>query len=141
MPAAKRRAYIYTCYAATVAKTVGSAKTATELKVRLLTNFPDASPDQVGLQGFATLLTRTLSVETNTTDPSGGPFEPLITSPDRYVLLFDPSAVSPLDDMDIVSMERNANEDGIQLNFEAWGYYWDRSVLNAPGGLRHPGSN
>lgn len=141
VPQARRRSYMYTLYGLTQARTSGSTETATQMKVRLLTNYPDASPDVPGVQGFASWLRVPITVIANTTPPNAGGDLPMISPEQRYILLFDPAQVSPLTDMPIISVERDANVDGIVVITEAWGYYWDRSVMNTPGGPRHPGSN
>ncbi len=142
VPQAKRRSRVYTCYAAqTVVATETAAETSTQIKCRLLTNWPDVDPVQIGAQGFATFQTSAIVDLVSATRPDFGPSSPLVNPSDRFILLFDPGVVAADSDMEIVEMERNANVDTNDYSFEAYGYYWDRSVLNAPGGPRHPGSS
>lgn len=141
VPQARRRAYVYTVYGLTQVRTSGGAETATQMKVRLLTNYPDATPGVPGITGFATWLRVPITVIANTTVPNAGGDLPMLSPEQRFILLFDPSAVDVLNDMPIIQVERDANVDGIVVSTEAWGYYWDRSILNTPGGPRHPGSN
>ncbi len=129
-------AYVYTCYGATVA-----GLTATELaniKTRLLTNWPDIDVE-AGVQGFATLTITPTAGSTTFTAPFAGPADPLIAPQWRYILLFDPRPVVGAFDIVELAIDRGVLDR--QYAFECWGYYWDRGVLQAPGGPRHPGSN
>ncbi len=141
VPQARRRAYIYTCYGLTQVRVSGSTEVATQMKVRLLTNYPDASPTAPGITGYASWMRVPITVIANTTAPNAGGDLPMLSPEQRFILLFDPSAVDVLNDMPIVEIERDANVDGIVVNTEGWGYYWDRSILNTPGGPRHPGAS
>lgn len=137
--AARRRSRIYTCYHAMSVSIGGATDTATVIKCRLLTNWPDIDVITEGAQGFAGWKATTVSAG-NFTDPDAGPNEPLVLPNDRFILLFDPGVVNAGDPMVIVEMERNANVNTALYSFEAYGYYWDREVLDTPGGPRHPGS-
>jgi len=137
--ASQRAAYIYTCYSLTYAQLTG-ATTATILKARLLTNWPDVDPG-IGVQGFATLQVGTLREDANFTEPVQGmnAVDTFLKPNDRFILLFDPRPIAAA--LDIVEMELSDNVNLATYSFEGYGYYWDRSVLNAPGGPRHPGSS
>ncbi len=136
IPAGLNAAYVYTCYSATVADVTSS--TGVVVKCRLLTNWPDADP-QAGVQAFATLKVLTMNGSTTEfTAPFAGPVDNLIGPNDRFLLLYDPRPVTG--NLDIVELELAENQAGESYSFEAYGYFWDRGVLQAPGGPRHPGS-
>jgi len=62
----------------------------------------------------------------------------MVQPQDRFILLFDPRPVAGA--FDIVELEISVGVLDRNYAFECWGYYWDRQVLNTPGGPRHPGS-
>lgn len=136
-PAGIAGAYVYTVYSALIA--ILALDVNIEVKARLLTNWPDVDPLNPGVQGYGSAFTTTLAGATNFTAPNSVPERALIQPQDRYVLLFDPRPVAGA--FSILELEINENTDTRLYTFEAWGYYWDRSVLNAPGGLRHPGAS
>jgi len=135
-PAVIAGAYIYTAYSAQISNL--SQVALTFIKCRLLTNWPDVDPVNEGVQGYGSNITRALKGDAEFTAPISGPDAPLINASDRFILLFDPRPV--VGAFTIIELELGFNPDGVSVAFEAWGYYWDRSVMNAPGGLRHPGS-
>jgi len=143
VPAARRRGRIYTAYHVMSVVTTGGDDTADLMKCRLLTNWPDADVTTAGgaVQGMATFSAQPMDVATTMSVPRQGPNGPLIAPQDRFILLFDPSVIAAGQNMVIIEVERDGNANGIGYAFEAYGYWWDRSVLNAPGGPRHPGSN
>jgi len=130
----KRDAYVYTCYGITAAKLTGNL-TADVIKTRLLTNWPNVDP-LAGIQGFASLTMGQAIGDTSGTAPLQGSNLPTIRPEMRFILLFARTG-TPLG---IVEVEWNNNLDAATYSFEFWGYFWDRSVLQAPGGPRHPGS-
>jgi len=134
----KRAAYLYTIYSATWAQLTGTA-TEIFLKARILTNWPDVDPD-AGVQAFATLR-MVDSRSSGFSAPINGPQEPLISPNDRFILCFDPRQQESLGVLPILEIEASGQIDTATYSFEAWGYFWDRSVANAPGGPRHPGSS
>ncbi len=136
-PARIAGAYIYTAYSAQVANLAQVALTL--IKMRLLTNWPDVDGVNAGVQGYASMIVLPLTGDADFTAPISGPSASLIQPADRYILLFDPRPVAGA--FTIMELELGFNPDGIEVSFEAWGYYWDRSVLQAPGGLRHPGAS
>lgn len=142
IPQARRSSYVYTCYDIQASKLTGIV-TASNAHARLLTNWPDATPDLPGVQGFATHRLFVLDGDAAFTAPIEG-IGAAVTGPllpnDRFILLFDPRP-SIAGDLEIVSMEVDDNVDLETWSFEGYGYFWDRSVLNAPGGPRHPGSS
>jgi len=128
-------AYLYTAYFATIAQLTG-AETASA-KCRLLTNWPDVD-DDLGIQGAGTLKITAMITPGTFTPPFGGPVDPLVTPQERFVLLFDPRPVAGA--FTIVELEHSVSTDSSTYAFECWGYYWDRQVMQTPGGPRHPGS-
>ena len=135
-PGAERAgAYIYTCYTAIVAFTTQEGA---NIKLRLLTNWPNAD-DDAGIQGVATLRIVNTDEAVGFTAPEGGPGAAMMSAQDRFILLFDPRPAAGA--FTIVETEISGSTDGFVYVFESWGYYWDRGVLNAPGGPRHPGSS
>ena len=128
-------AYLYCCHFAQIAQlTEGESAT---LKCRLLTNWPDAD-DVVGVQGASTLKFATSLGLVGHTAPFAGPDSFLVAPQDRFVLLFDPRPVAGA--FTIVELEQNVSTDGNLYAFECWGYFWDREVMQTPGGPRFPGS-
>jgi len=139
-PAADRAgAYVYTCYSCTIAG-ISATSEAANGKCRLLTNWPDID-DDAGVQGFSTLQLLSISGVDAFTAPVDGPFagQTFVKPSDRFILLFDPRPVAGA--FDIVELERDRGVNTRQYAFEAWGYFWDRQVLNTPGGPRHPGAS
>ena len=138
VPALKRSAYVYTCYSVTIARTVGSNVT-TQGKLRLLTNWPNVD-SQAGVQAYGSLQMGTIAGAPNFTAPNTGPFDQQMMEPNqRFLLLFDPRATGGA--MSILELEIDDNTDLDQWSFEGYGYFWDRAVMQAPGGPRHPGAS
>jgi len=129
-------AFLYTCYSAQISSlTINESAVG---KCRLLTNWPDVDVGP-GVQGFSTTKIVTIDGSAAFSAPFDGPFDsPMVEPADRYILLFDPRPVAGA--FTIVELERDRAVDTRLYSFECWGYYWDRSVMSAPGGPRHPGS-
>lgn len=144
VPANKRSAYVYTIYSAQIAQLTGVV-TAGLIKSRVLTNWPNVDL-QAGVQAFSTLqITRHFGGSTFTA-PVGGPagdtgYAPMLAPNDRFILCFDPRQPASLGPLDILELELTVNTDLATYSYEAYGYLWDRSVMQAPGGPRHPGSS
>ncbi len=134
----KRSAYVYTCYSVNISVLTAVGATALIGKCRLLTNWPDIDPT-AGVQGYGTTRFANITIQ-NFTSPIGGISgeDTLVTPQDRFLLLFDPRASGGNVDIVSLSLVNQVNAD--TYAFEAYGYYWDRSVLQAPGGPRHPGA-
>lgn len=130
-------AYLYTCYSVNIAQLTG-ADAAANIKCRLLTNWPNIDP-QVGVQGYSTLRLTVWISDDAMTAPIGGPSENILSPLDRFLLLFDPRPSAGV--LNLVELELDRNVLAETYAFEGYGYYWDRSVLNAPGGPRHPGAS
>ena len=136
--AGKEGAYVYTCYSVNIAVLTQATPIDSFGKVRLLTAWPNVDP-LAGVQAYGSA--RIVRVATNAlTAPLGAITDNQTISPaERFLLLFDPrqGAAAPV----IVELEYESNTNLDTYSFEAYGYFWDRSVLNAPGGPRHPGSS
>ena len=136
LPQTRRAGNIFTCYAVTLAAAVTSDDGLQNAFCRLLTNWPPA--DSPGVQGFSTNRGTILSPSPEPV-PKGQFRETLFDPQYRYLLLFDPRAGAAgrinLVELSYLTVAGTAKT----LSFEASGYWWDRSVLDAPGGPRHPG--
>ncbi len=138
VPAGLAAAYIYTCYTLTLAQLSG-ALAGNAVMSRLLTNWPDIDPAS-GVTGYGSALVLEQAGSGGFENaPVAGVNGPLVNPNDRFLLLFDPRPSAGA--LDIVEMRLSANVDLATYSFEGYGYFWDRSVLNAPGGPRHPGSS
>lgn len=137
VPESLRGAHVYTCYDVTFTQLTGAVGTA-GIKTRLLTNFPDIDI-VAGFQGFGSVYLNSITTDADFTAPLSGPIDvPGIIHPNqRFILLLTRQGTG----LDLVEMEFGANIDLATFSFEGYGYYWDRSVLDAPGGPRHPGSS
>jgi len=143
VPAEIAGAYIYTCYIANQGQIAAAGVLdQTAHKVRLLTNWPNVDP-QAGVQGLNAVYMSATRLQTDFTgqrSAAGNPTDNFATdSGRRYILLFDPRPTAG--QITIVEMEWGANTDTDTYIFEAGGYFWDRQVLNWPGGIRHPGAD
>lgn len=137
--AALGAAYVYTCYDVNVS-IVTQAVTGTSnlTKVRLLTSWPDIDPT-AGVQAYSSNKFFRVDSSSGQSAPVGGPINPTIDPQQRFLLLFDPRPQT--DALVILELEYGDNDLNDVYSFEAYGYFWDRSVLNAPGGPRHPGAS
>lgn len=139
VPADKRAAYLYTVYGASVVVIAG-AHAASNVSARILTNWPNIDND-AGIQGYSTVIGRSMTdLGGPSIFPISAPDDPLLDPNSRYILCFDPSNLTA-GPMDLLEVKIQTNTDGNAWSFEAYGYFWDRSVLNAPGGPRHPGAS
>lgn len=139
--AAQRRAHVYTCYNLFTGW-VGGPNPSSETGIigRLLTNWPDAD-ELAGVQGFATARRVTETIQIASAFPDRVPDDFLVGPNDRFILLFDPSTVAAGLPMNIAEIQRDSNVLNTLYSFEAYGYYWDREILDTPGGPRHPGAS
>ena len=135
-PAERSAAFVYTAYAVTLVQLTGTLLTI-PLKMRILTNWPDISAT-AGVQGFATFRSANSNGDADFTAPKNGNSAALMFPNDRFILIFDPRQGAGV--LNMIELEMGVNVNTDTYAFEAYGYYWDRSVLNAPGGPRHPGS-
>lgn len=136
--APKRSAYVYTCYGLTGIKTFAAGNATLTIRARLLTNWPNVDP-QAGVQAFATSRSALLNIDTAFSAPDSSMNDDLLGSNGRFILLFDPRPTGAA--IQIIELEINDNVLNDLYIFEAYGYFWDRSVLQAPGGPRHPGAS
>jgi len=137
-PAGLSAAYIYTCYSLLIAQLTGTFTNAT-IKSRLLTNWPNVDV-VAGVQGYSTAFASTLAGTGVFTAPGAMPFDHQLVQPlERFLLLFDPRpSPAPLN---LIELELGLNINLATYSFEGYGYFWDRGVLQAPGGPRHPGAS
>jgi len=139
VPAAKKAAYIYTVYGLTLVQLTGTPAAGTVAKSRILTNWPDVDPT-AGVQAYATARYALLLGSVGSLSaPQFGPDRPLVEAIDRFILMYDPRSISG--DMDIIELELSDNVLNATYSMEGWGYVWDRAVMAAPGGPRHPGAS
>jgi len=138
VPADLKAAYVYTVYSVNLAQLTGSIAVAAIAKCRILTNWPNVDPVP-GVQAYASLRMSSMISSANFDPPIRGITGELITPNDRFLLLFDPRPIGIA--LEIVALGWSLNVDLATYSFEGYGYFWDRSVLNAPGGPRHPGSS
>jgi len=136
-PAGLSAAYVYTCYSVLIAQLTGVLTSPSSCKCRLLANWPNIDT-LAGVQGYGSGRFTSLVGGVNFTAPITIPLEPMITAFDRFILLFDPRPGAGR--LEIVELELDDNVMGATYSFEGYGYWWDRSVLQAPGGPRHPGA-
>ena len=144
VPQARRSAYVYAHYSAQLTQFGAAAVAQANVKVRILQNWPN-SDAQAGVNAYSTAKFVNWTGSSTLTDPTGMPtgisnIVPWIAEIERFLLCYDPrqGVAGPLD---ILELEILQNTDLVTYAFEAMGYYWDRSAMNAPGGPRHPGAN
>lgn len=139
VPANRRAAGVFTVYSANVTQIVGAGVIAETIKTRLLTNWPNNSPE-AGFTGYDKVTMSSTTGAVTWAAPFSGPLDTQLISPlDRFILLLEPTPGAAA--FNIMEIHLNANVDVNTWVFEAYGYYWDRAVLQAPGGPRHPGSS
>ena len=139
VPAERKAAFVYTCYSANASGLTTLTTTAFTSRIRLLTNWPNITLE-AGVQGYGNNQGVEMITTTQSSQPQSSIRQPLVNAHDRFILLYDPRAQGTIP-ITIVSLEINANTLNDQYIFEVYGYYWDRSVLQAPGGPRHPGAS
>ena len=141
IPADLKAAYVYTVTAVTaVILTVPVSIGLPFLcKCRLLTGWPNISPG-AGVEAFATTRIVDIDGSGNLSPPIASPATPLLDPSDRFLLLFDPRAQGTTPFF-LVELEIQDNTNTATYAFEVYGYFWDRSVMQAPGGPRHPGAS
>lgn len=132
---------IYNCISLTIADVSGGAANGLDLKLRLLTNFPPGDPTGgTGGYGLTRIGSAAFRVNTGFTAPFGaGNNNILIGAHEDKILLFGPQPSQS--EVNITEMELPENVLNNEYSFEGYGYFWDRAVLQAPGGPRFPGSD
>lgn len=136
--AERKAAYVFTCYNIVATKLSGSTNSNVNLKSRLLTNWPNLS-DSAGIQAFGTVRRTLLQFDGSWTGQLYAPADPILDRNDRFILLYDPRPSGGA--ITIIELQMPENENSATYAFEAYGYYWDRSVMDTPGGPRHPGND
>ena len=139
-PAGEGSAFVYQCMAVNISIIDVVQVVSTLAKCRLLCNWPNFDPSP-GVQSFATNRISSIGGSGNFTEPvsgSGINGEELLLPNDRFILMYDPRAAAG--QLSIIELEISQNVLATDYSFEAYGFYWDRSVMDAPGGPRHPGS-
>jgi len=129
---------VFTCYDAQVTQTLGGITNGTLIKCRLLTNWPNIDP-QAGVQAYSSFIVDEGLGSTALSPPFFGTDKLLIGPNQRFLLMYDPRPQTG--PFNIIELEIALNGVGLTFSFEAWGYYWDRAAMDAPGGPRHPGAN
>jgi len=137
VPSGRGAAYVYTIYSAQISKLTG-AVAQSEGRVRILTSWPNVDP-LAGVQAYGSDKMFLFRAPTGLAAPIVGPEPHLIQHADRFLLCFDPRPSAGA--LVILQLTATPNTDLETWSFEAYGYFWDRSVLQAPGGPRHPGSS
>jgi len=138
IPAPRRGAYVYTCYSAIITATTQAIVAGSTAKCRLNTLWPDIDA-LAGVVAYSRIKVVQLAVSGQFTSPFNGPDQPMVDPQDRFLLLYDPRPINAA--VTMVELENSVNVLNDVYAFECYGYYWDRSVMNAPGGPRHPGSS
>jgi len=143
VPAARRAAYVYTHLSCEITQLTG-AVVAASAKVRILSGWPNTDA-QAGVNAYSMAKQVAMSGSDTYTAPFGMPNMQSapggwILPNERYILCFDPRP-GVNTDLAILELELLQNTNLLVYAFQAYGYYWDRSVMQAPGGPRHPGAN
>lgn len=132
----QRHAFVYKIFDMIIGQTVGVA-VSTFAKMRILTNWPNIDVDP-GIQAYGSVFLGTMSGTGVLSAPftmflDGNPF----SGNSKDLLLYDPSTQSG--DM-VIAEQEVVNTDVTTYSFEGYGYYWDRAVMQTPGGPRNPGT-
>ncbi len=132
--AGRRRANVYSIIAANSQLTSGTA-IGTDISLRILSSWPNLSAVLTGINFAAP----TRSVPAGPALLNGPPQGDLVRTNDRYILIFDPASVNAGNALLIATIVRNANVDTETAVYTLYGYYWNRDIVDQPGGPRHPG--
>lgn len=136
----ERAAYIYTVYDIAINQRSGTLN-ANPSMVRMLTGWPNIDL-LAGVQAYSSGRFGIFRGSgTFNTPPIAGIIatEELLPANSRFILMFDPRPLASA--LPLIELKWVNQTDGDIYDIECWGYYWDRSVLQAPGGPRHPGSS
>jgi len=137
-PAGQDAAYVYNCLAVNIAITNVVQVASTFIKCRLLSNWPNVD-QAAGVNAFSTLRIAGVAGSADFTNPLAGEAAngaSLIKSNDRFILMYDPRPTAG--QLDIVELEISTQVLNTVYAFEAYGHFWDRAVMDTPGGPRHP---
>jgi len=133
LPPGRRAAYVFTIGMVSTSSASAGFATAT---LRMLTNFP--SGDAPGVQGASFI--RTIEVgSAGSGELQAVGLRPMLDPEMSKVLLYDPRA-DRASRIDLFELWVSPNVDTAVVNFEAWGWYWDRNLHEVIGGPRYPGS-
>jgi len=132
----QRHAYVYKIYDMLIVQVAGTVIAAVS-KMRILTNWPNIDV-QAGIQAYGAIFLGGLTGSGSLTAPNSA-FSGLnpFSGNSKELLIYDPSTTNG--DMDIAEQEV-VNSDNVTFSFEGYGYYWDRAVMQTPGGPRNPGT-
>lgn len=137
VPANVRAGFVYNCQAAEMIGPDPSAMTS--VTVRLLTNWPPS--DSPGVAGADFHVNSPIGSFGDGSSKSGSNTgQPFINAALMKVLLFDPRS-NPLAGVNLLEIWSSANTLAEPRIGTAWGYYWDRGVMDVPGGPRFPGAD
>jgi len=139
----KRSAFVYNFLDINLTQ-VGGLTSGDAVRIRILTNWPNIDP-QAGVQAYSTAVFGLIEGDNDFGDPiqvprANGSATPFLATNQRFLLCYDPRSDQALGTLDICQMTVG-NNGGVTDTyvFEAYGLYWDRSVMQAPGGPRFPG--
>jgi len=133
-------AYVYTLYDFNLTQRSGTLNTNPTM-LRMLATWPNMGVT-AGVQGYSTARFGVFRGSASfDTAPVAGEVatDELLPRNSRFILLFDPRPGPGI--LDLLEIKLVNQTDLDIYDIECYGYYWDRSVLNAPGGPRHPGSS
>ena len=136
VPATKSGKYIYTVQSLNFTHDVGTILNK-NVKIRMLTSWPNIDP-QAGVQAYSMMKRRLMQGDITWSAPIETVQEDILGPLDRMVLLFDPRTANNA----ITLFEAEVTNTGIgeDYSFEGYGYFWDRTAMQAPGGIRFPGT-
>jgi len=138
-PLGTASAYMYTLLDANIIQTAGTPTT-NVLMLQWRTGWPDLDA-AAGIQPYVANRVATFRGSTNFQDsPLSGinALDNWVPSNWRYILSFDPR-LGFQSSRTIATIKLDNIGVGTDFAGQLYGYFWDRSVFNAPGGPRHPG--
>lgn len=139
VPESNAGKHVHTFYSFNAGQLTGIAE-ATGTSVRLITNWPNSDP-VAGVQGYDVMFMGVDRTQDNNVGQFSAPTNTMnpYDSIHRFMPLYDPRPSAG--QITIVELQRNDNTLAATYVFQCYGYYWDRQVMDTPGGLRHPGSS
>lgn len=132
-----RAAYVYNIISANVQKVDGASINEKAYLRRIITHWPDISVT-AGVQSYEDVQAGAF-IHVLGLDPENVPATPLIQSPQDRFMIFDPRPIGAA--MTLVELRIFDNELNQIYRGSATGYFWDRAVMETPGGPRFPGSS
>lgn len=139
VPEENAGAHVHTFYSFNSGQLTGILE-AVGTSLRLITNWPNSDP-VAGIQGYDVMVMGVDRTQTENTGQRSAPTNTsmLFVENARFIPLYDPRPSAG--QITIVEIQRNDNTDLATYVFQVFGYYWDRQVMDTPGGLRHPGTD